>query len=138
MNDGRQIYRGENLEFRAVPEAVAWLSTLRGKAAGRVAASLRVVDRMIIIGGDCGGRLCKVHGTGTALLVLRATRRGAGPPHLRLLCIRRDNVIWILHGFIQRHRALPKSAIKVAELRAERLEHDAAARPRARRAGSSP
>jgi hypothetical protein len=122
MSRDHWSFSGDRMMFRTIPlgEIASWVDALRGKGRGRFDAAVRVVDRMPTAGAGTAGRLSKVRGSKVGLLLLRVTRAGDSPPHLRVCCIRRGDVIWLVHGFEQKARRLPESEIR----RAERLARE--------------
>jgi hypothetical protein len=126
---------GSRITFRAIPhtDVVGWIASLRGKSRGRFEAAICIVDRMLVAGAGSGGRLSKVHGSTAGLLLLRVTRSGDSSPHLRVFCLRRGDVIWLVHGFEQKTRKLPEAETRCAErLVQEFLDRERRTAPSAR------
>lgn len=115
-------FEGEEIMFQAIPSGAisSWIGSLRGKNRGRFGASVRIVDRMLGAGAGAAGRLSKVHGSSAGLLLLRVTRTGDSAPHLRVFCLRRGDVIWLVHACEQKSGGLPAAEVR----RAERLARE--------------
>jgi hypothetical protein len=120
---------GDRITFQVIPDGAIsrWIGALRGKSRGRFDAAIRIVDRMLAAGAGSAGRLSKVRGSEAGLLLLRVTRAGDSPPHLRVLCLRRGDVLWLVHAFEQKSATLPKGHLRRAErLAREFLEREEA------------
>jgi hypothetical protein len=127
MDEERWKFVGDRITFQVIPDGAIsdWVYALRGKSRGRFEAAIRIVDRMLAAGAGSAGRLSKVRGSEAGLLLLRVTRTGDSPPHLRVFCLRRGNVLWFVHAFEQKSGTLPKSQLRRAErLAREFLEHE--------------
>lgn len=98
------LYHGTFLQIRAMRRrngtlpAKAWFDDLDPKDVVKLEVAAKMVETNLQLKRTVPGRLDMLD-TDPRLLEIKVTRPGAGPPHLRMLGVRRENTLWIANGF---------------------------------------
>jgi hypothetical protein len=95
--------------------AVEWWESLDKRGKGQFLSAARVVENTLRAGRPPAGRLDKVAGSKLGLLEFRVTRRGARPPHLRVLVLRRGQTLWAANGFTKQKNRLERVDVEFGE-----------------------
>lgn len=119
--DADIIYRASVFELRAMRRlngelpARQWFDGLTKKGQGQVMAAVQVVETTLLAGRPPGGRAQKVVISTTGLWELKPTKPGGSPPHLRLLYLRRENVLWAAGGFSKQKNKLSSADVRACD-----------------------
>lgn len=115
------LYAGDWLTIRAMRRrnghmpAVEWWQSLDKRGKGQFLAAARIVENTLQSRRPPAGRLEKVAGTKIGLLEFRVTKKGARPPHLRLLVLRQGRTLWAAHGFTKQKNHLEEKDLELGE-----------------------
>jgi hypothetical protein len=115
------IFSGFSFSIRAIRRAngrmpaIEWFDGLDKKAKVKVLATAANVDKYMDRGRPTNAVLDFVKGSHNRLVEFRATRKGARPPHLRLLGLLEGRTFWAATGFKKGKNDLLDTDINKAE-----------------------
>lgn len=96
--------------------ALEWFNGLDEAGKAKVLAAFKILENSLLAHRPAAGRADKVGNASRAgLWELRVTPRGASPPHLRMLYLRKNQVIWAANGFKKEKNQLDRQDIRAGD-----------------------